>query len=218
MSRRLAEMWLARSAASIVWLDRLETSPSPPALANASATVIAQAASSAFSRSHSRSPWIGPLASSFAQLQETTKSSHCRSSRPVEPASCSSPPLLLVAKLRRSAGRADDVPPPPPPAARGGSLPAASRRLGHRCPRARVGQGHGRRILLAGDVLLDPLLETIAVGLSLCPLACRGAALVLSRAACSTFSISVATCRSAATTSFRSLSWVRPFCRKRSEK
>ncbi len=63
--------------------------------------------------------------------------------------------------------------------ARGRSLSTTSRGLRHRCARSRIGQGHRRRVLLAGDVLLDPLLEPVPIGLPLRPRACGGTALVL---------------------------------------
>ncbi len=114
MSCRLTETFAARRAASIVLLDKVDCSPSPPARANASATVVAHFPSSPLSRSQSFKPWIGPDASRVAHEHDVAKSEHWPSSPPAVPESSPSPVSVLVAKLRRFSGTADDVPPPPP--------------------------------------------------------------------------------------------------------
>ena len=109
----------ACSAAASAESATVETAPSPPAAAKASAIVFAQVTSCSFAASHWRNAVTTPSASMCAQEHFDAKSASLPDTWPGLPSRAWFNAADPVANERRSDGRADDVPPPPPPPAPG---------------------------------------------------------------------------------------------------
>ena len=193
--------------------------PEPPALANASATVVAQRTSSSLAARYLSKPASDAVGAQAAPAAAAPGSrSRPRARSRAWCAAQSLAPLEPVAKVRRSSGRADDVPPPPPPPSRG---PGSAG-----CPGRGSGMRRGGSARRRGRPAARPRRRR-------CPSPSRAScgrrapsstARATSRRCCSLRASSlrrrapVATCRSALTSSVASLARSVWFVRNRSAK